>query len=508
MKKQTVISNFLLILVILAVFNLILQRFVIRLDFTADGQYTLSKASKEVLKNLDEVITVTAYFSDELPQQLVKYKEDFKNQLTEYRAISGGNIEFKFINPNQSEEQETVAQQKGISPMLISVNENDKVQQMRAYMGLTMEKGNKTELITSIIQPLQSGVSMEYALISAIRKLSIKNKSSLAFLQGFGEAKTQEFEPVLKELRSIYEVEEYSPKNQEEIPTLYKSLIWLAPKDTLPSWVFEKIDTYLSKGGKLFLAFDAFQNSSQPQMGNFVFANPEIGMRTWLKSKGLQVDSALVIDTKCGQVMAVQDMGGFRMQVPVLFPYMVVASNTAKHPTTEGLEGVYLSFVPALSVAKDNSAYSILPLLLSSEQTGRENPPFGIDINRKWTKADFGEGEKVLAALLEQNQSRIIVLPSAQSFLSGGQQQQQLAPDNLNFALNSIEWLSDDSGLMEVRNKVVTTRPIQVENLTDAGRETIKYFNLLLPVVLILIYSLVRRSQYQAKKSRWLEGKF
>ncbi len=507
MKKQTVISNFLLILFIVAVINLILQRFVLRLDFTADGEYTLSKASKQVLKNLDEVITVTAYFSDELPQKLVKYKDDFKNQLTEYRALSSGNIEYKFINPNESEESETKAQQKGIAPMLISVNESDKVQQMRAYMGLTMEKGNKTEVIASIMQPIQAGVSIEYALISAIRKLSIKEKSSLGFVQGNNEAKTSEFDAVLKELRSIYQIEEYTIKPQEDIPTLYKSLIWIAPKDTLEPFVLEKVDRYLSAGGRLFMAFDAFQNNAQ--MGNFVFANPDIGLRTWLANKGLYVDTAIVTDTKCGQVMAVQDLGGFRMQVPVLFPYMVITSKMAKHPITEGLEGVYLNFTPYLSASKSNTAFSILPLLSSSEQTGSQVPPFGIDINRKWTKGDFMEGEKMLAALLEQNQGKIVVVPTASSFLSASEgQPQQLAPDNLNFALNAIEWLSDDSGLMEVRNKAITSRPINTEALSDASRETIKYLNLLLPIGLILAYALLRRRQYQAKKMRWLEGKF
>ncbi len=508
MKKKSVISNLLLILAIVAVVNVIAQRFILRLDFTADGQYTLSNASRKILTGLDEVITVNAYFSEELPPQLLKIKEDFKNQLIEYRAISGGNIEYKFINPNQSEQSEQDAQQKGIAPLLISVNENDKVQQLRAYMGLTLEKGGKTETIASIMQPLQSGISMEYALISAIRKISIKSKSKLGFIQGNDEAKTSDFEPVLKELRTIYDIEEYTLKPQESIPPLYKSVIWLNPKDTLQPFATEKINEYLSRGGKVFLAFDVFKNNNQ--MGsNFVFVHPDVGLRAWLRRFGVEVDSAMVIDTKCGQIMAVQDLGGLRVQIPVVFPYMIQATALAKHPTTEGLEAVYMTFTPALSLSKQTqSQYSVLPLISSSEQTGRVMAPFVIDINKKWTQADFGEKQKMLAALIEGNGGKLIVLPTAYSFTVSQNGQPQLPPDNLNFAINALEWLSDDSGLMEVRNKTVTSRILNTEGMSDATRNTIKYANLLMPVLLILAYAMVRRSQYKAKQMRWMEGRF
>jgi ABC-type uncharacterized transport system involved in gliding motility auxiliary subunit len=67
MKRRTVITQLLIFLAIIVVVNLISEQMFFRLDFTSDKQYTLSKATKDLLEELNDVITITAYYSEDLP---------------------------------------------------------------------------------------------------------------------------------------------------------------------------------------------------------------------------------------------------------------------------------------------------------------------------------------------------------------------------------------------------------------------------------------------------------
>jgi ABC-type uncharacterized transport system involved in gliding motility auxiliary subunit len=77
-----------------------------------------------------------------------------------------------------------------------------------------------------------------------------------------------------------------------------------------------------------------------------------------------------------------------------------------------------------------------------------------------------------------------------------GQGAQQLQPDNVNLMVNAIDWLSDDTGLIELRTKGVTSRPLDAQ-LEDSTKTLVKYLNFLLPIILIIIYGVIR---FQVKR--------
>ena len=81
MKRSKVITQVLIFIGILVVVNMISENMFLRLDFTADKRYTLSNATKDILEDLDDVITVTAYFTKDLPPQLQKSRKDFEDEI-------------------------------------------------------------------------------------------------------------------------------------------------------------------------------------------------------------------------------------------------------------------------------------------------------------------------------------------------------------------------------------------------------------------------------------------
>jgi ABC-type uncharacterized transport system involved in gliding motility auxiliary subunit len=56
--------------------------------------------------------------------------------------------------------------------------------------------------------------------------------------------------------------------------------------------------------------------------------------------------------------------------------------------------------------------------------------------------------------------------------------------------VNAIDWLSDDTGLIDLRSKGVASRPL--DQMEDGKKAMLKYFNFLLPIILIIVVGLVR----------------
>ena len=111
MKRKSIILRILILIGIIVIANLISNTLFFRFDFTADQRYTLSQATEDILEDLDDVVTVTAFFTDknDLPPQWQSTYQDFNDLLVEYESLSGGNVVYEFINPNESQETEAMA---------------------------------------------------------------------------------------------------------------------------------------------------------------------------------------------------------------------------------------------------------------------------------------------------------------------------------------------------------------------------------------------------------------
>jgi len=87
------------------------------------------------MRNLDDKVTIKAYFTDDLPAPYNNNRRMLLDQLNEYKAYARGNLVVEFIDPS-GEKTEAEAQQAGVSPVQIQVIKEDKAQVQRAYMGI------------------------------------------------------------------------------------------------------------------------------------------------------------------------------------------------------------------------------------------------------------------------------------------------------------------------------------------------------------------------------------
>ena len=485
-QKKSMLVYLALVSGIVILVNILASRYFFRIDFTSDKRYTLSTATKDILKELTDPVTITAYFSQGLPPNVEQVRVEFKKLLSEYGTRSRGKVNYEFINPNENQATEQEAMQKGISPVVINVREKDQSVQKKAYLGAVIKYGEKTNVIP-LIQP---GSAMEYALSSGIKKLVADNKNLVGFIQGHGEATTSMFSQAMPDLSVLNEVEAVNLTDSTYLPK-YKTLVLIAPTDSIPPEHLKMLDDYLAGGGNMVIGINRVNGDMSQAMGVAV----NTGLESWLDKKGIHVNSDFIIDANCGKVSVVQQQGVFSFTTQVVFPYLPIFTHFADHPVTSGLEAVIMQFASSIDYTGDSTLH-FTPLVLSSEKSGTQNTPVYFNVEKNWTNTDFPRKNIVAGALFDgkinsNNNAKMIVFGDGDFAVNGqGQQAKQLSPDNVNLLVNSIDWLSDDTGLISLRTRGVTAR--MLDQIDDGKKNFLKWLNMLLPVLLIVIYGLLR----------------
>ncbi len=504
MNKYT---NSLVLIGILILVNLLSYKFYYRLDMTSDHQYTLSDATRNILKSLDDPVTVTAYFTKNLPTNIQKTREDFRDLLEEYAGISGGMVEYRLVDPSKDKDKEQEALKKGIRPVMINVREKDEIKQQKAFLGAVVSLDDRKEVIPFI----QPGSALEYELSTAIKKVAIADKPAVALLSGHGEPDLQQLGQVYQSLSILYHPETVNLKTSPAIDSKYKVAVMIAPKDSFEMADFQKLDDYLSKGGALVLAINSVDGDFQNSRGVIV----NTGIEGWLKQKGLDIKHEFVIDEHCGNVSVQQKQGFFTMMTPVKFPYLPIITNFADHIITKGIEEVLLQFASPMQFSGDSSIH-FTKLAWTSKLSGTVagNTFFDV-IDKQWTKADFSRPNIPVAGILEGKlagdaNSKMVVYTDGDFAITGGGRQKQ-SQNNISFLVNAVDWLGDDTGLIALRTKSVVSRPIRQEFLTDEAsgkRNMIKYLNFGLPILLVILIGIVLIQRRKAIRIRRMQEEY
>lgn len=499
MKKIKILASYLGVLALIIVLvNVISNRFFVRVDLTQDGMYSLSDATERIVKDLPEPVTVKAYISKELPPQLAKSRRDFKDMLVEYANLSKGKVQFEFIDPSESEDREREAQQAGIPPQQVPTREKDKIQVMNCYLGATVSIGDQqAEVIPSIAE----GMPIEFMLSSAIKKLSVQNKPVIGFVQGHGEASPGSMQQAMAQLEVLYQVQPVTMTDSSDALEQFNTIIIVGPKDSIPASHLAQFDRFLAQGKNMLIAYDAVNGNFQTAQGSVVHT----GLTQWLLQKSVVVENSFVVDAKCMSVGVVQNMGGFQMQQQIPFPYLpIVTEFNPQHPVSKGLEQVALQFASPVKYVGDSSVKSV-ELLKTSEKSGVEPAPVYFNVQRQWGDADLRKKNICVALSLQgaiegANSSKMIVITDGDFPINGEPgQARNLNPDNVNLFVNAIDWLGDESGLIDLRSKGTTSRPI--DEMEEGSKAFLKYLNFLLPILIIIGYGLYRM---QSRKNQAL----
>ena len=383
LTKSIVNTRVLLYLGLFVMINLLASEAFFRLDFTADGRYTLSNSTKDILKNLNEQVTVTAYFSDNLPPQLENIKTDFQDMLSEYASYADGNLVYEFVSPEDEAEKQKVLQ-SGVAQIEIQSREEDNITVQLGFMGALIKMGGEQEALPRI-----GNQGMEYALSTGIKKLAVKEKTKVGVVVGHGEAGIDKMQQAMPFLQIQYEVDTLS-LTQPNAWANYKTLVLLKPTQTIPQGHLNQLDQFLASGGRLLIGIDAVQ-ADLNQQGPW--DRLSTGLENWLNTKGVMVEQSFVVDAQCSQIMIqrVQNtpFGRMNVQQPVLFPYLPLINSFGEHPITNGMEQMIMMFPSPISLTGVDSTVRAGVLVKTSDKSGKQPAPVFFNPERQWTEQDF-----------------------------------------------------------------------------------------------------------------------
>ena len=142
--------------------------FFFRADTTENRAFSLSEGSRRVVNDLDETLSVTAYFSADLPPPFNSTERYVRDILAEYQSAGRGNVQVRFVSPDTDDEREE-ANDRGVQLVQHQNIEDNAVSVVEGYRGLVFEYLGERQTIP-VIQPDTQG--LEYEITMAIKRLT------------------------------------------------------------------------------------------------------------------------------------------------------------------------------------------------------------------------------------------------------------------------------------------------------------------------------------------------
>lgn len=159
-------SDFALFILLLILANLAAHNAFLRFDLTAPKSYSLSKASRSIVKNIEQPLNVRVFFADNLPSPYNGVAQYVKDILVEYKGAANSKFSVNYMDMSKPE-NEAIAREYGLHQIQIQEVKNNEVGFKQAYMGIVVSYGDSIELMDGIT----SVDGFEYSLTTKISKM-------------------------------------------------------------------------------------------------------------------------------------------------------------------------------------------------------------------------------------------------------------------------------------------------------------------------------------------------
>ena len=506
--------NVILIIVNLIVFNLVASNFFGRLDLTENRTFTLSNVTREIIRELEEPLTIKAFFTRDVPYPYNNVARDVKDQLAEMKAHGKGNFRYEFLDPTDEEDLKKEAESFRIEPMQVNEIKADKVEFKLVYMGMVLIYEDRQEVIPTI----RSLGTLEYEIVSKIKRITASETQTVGFLEGHEESKLREDMTVLdRELRKLYDLKPVDLSMRNNIPDDIDVLCIIGPKQDIPEKDRFAIDQFIMRGGKLLMAV----NKVDADLGQGKADRSPLRIDAWTENYGFRIKDELVMDLN-SPTLPFQTMTRYGRNITLaqytLFPQLINFNRELAALKT--LRQVLLCYPNTIdtTAAADKDSIEIEPLFWTSERSAFQTTPYDINPMTMHGKYSYDMAHLPLGVLVkgkftsywkdktipvdddgnpiseediipESPFTRIVVIGDANFILD---QYLPVVPgaDNLTMMLNMIDWMAQDERLITIRSREVSSRPLK--QIEDDTRRTIKILNLLIPPLLIIAFGLFR----------------
>ncbi|MCB0770586.1 MAG: gliding motility-associated ABC transporter substrate-binding protein GldG [Flavobacteriales bacterium] len=381
----------------------------LRADLTNEKRYTLTPATRSMLTELDDVVYVKVYLEGELPADLERFSRATKDLLDEMRVHQPENLQYTFIDPSASEDENTrkevydQLQQQGLSYSSIRLRDKGETSERIVFPGALVTYRDKTvpvQLLKTQLRTPDADIvnrsinNLEYELASAFRQATTSEKARIAFLEGHGELGEMEVMDVTNALSETYDVSRV--RIDERIDALshtvegmsyrvndFDALVIAKPDSLFPDRDRYVIDQFIMNGGRVMWLLDVMNaNLDSLRKNQFSIAVPnDLGLDELLFAYGARINKDLVLDRSCAPIeLYTQPYGNQRKleRFPWYWEPVLIPEST--HPIVSNIDPVHIRFGSTLdTIAVDSVRKTIL--LTSSPYSLAQRNPVRISLN-------------------------------------------------------------------------------------------------------------------------------
>lgn len=547
-----------LLYVILGIFilNSLSSFFYKRFDMTHDKRYTLSQTTKEILKKVNQPLEFTVLLQgSDFPPEFKRLQQETKQLLEEFRNINS-NIRFVFEDPLENEVDLNQAMfdldQMGLIPTNIPIQKQGSQQIIMIYpWAIGYDDLNKHSVRIPLLfnntgmsasENIQKSVEqLEYAFTDAIAKLTIKEKKSIAILKGNGQIDDKYLADFITNLQPYYQIGEFDLKNLQEdnkqvISNLDRFDLAIIAKPTEAFSEREKyiLDQYIMKGKKTMWFIDQvnfdLDSLRNPMRQNIALGN-DLNLDDMFFRYGFRINYNLIQDYLSAPITI---KGENQEDLPLDWWYSPIIPSRENHLINKSINIVKLEFANAIDTLDNGIKKTVL--LETSEMSRPTGVPQQINLFQFDAQEHFVGKPSITGVLLEGNftsayRNRVKPFEYPNQLDEGGDSKMIVVSDgdivnymyankkflpngydiwtrqiygNKDFLMNSVHYLLDDSGIINIRAKEVKLAFFDKDKVKDKY-VTVQIITVGMPILILALFGIafnyLRKKRYARKLS-------
>ncbi len=548
-KSKKHIAKFIGLLVGVILLNVFGNYFYKRFDLTQDKRYTLSEAAKNTISDVNSPIIIDVFLKGNFPPEFKRLQTETKQLLEEFTAYNP-NINYEFIDPLEDEEDPEAVEKKlfqmGLNPAEVQVRENGKVSTERIYPWALATYNEKTvripllknQLGTTSEERVNNSIqNLEYAFADAFNKLVTPKKRSVAVLKGNGELDDRYLADFLTTLKEYYRIAPFtldsvavSPQRTLNDLKNYDLVVIAQPTEAFSDSEKYILDQYIMNGGASLWLLDMTEQRVDELSGKVFAIKRDLNLTDLLFKYGIRINPNLVKDVISAPIVLATGNENDSQYNRYPWFYFPLSASDNNHPVVSNIEAVKFEYVSEIDTLQNDVKKTVL--LSSSPITKLAGLPdeinYDIDIpknlkvvNEGPNPSEYNAGVIPLAVLLEGefpsalanrikpfklSEDKTKSIPTKMVIISdadiiknqfqgnrplelGFDKMTQSMYGNKEFLLNTVNYLLDDTGLINIRSKEISV-PFLDPLKTAEERTKWQVINLLLPLGLLVIFGL------------------
>ncbi len=503
-----------LVIAIAVMVNFIAASHFVRIDLTRNQFYAVSKASKNLMRNLDDIVTVKVFFSEQLPPYLFSVRQYVNDILGDLSSYSKGNLMVNFLKPEDQDVKEE-AFRLGIPEVQMNIVEKDKLEVKNGFLGIAVIYGDRVEILPVV----QNIMNVEYDLVAAIKKITAKETRVVGFLTGHDEPSLTE-RPGVGQIRNTYSIlkqaldrnYEVDSINIQEDDTLEGVDTLLIAGSKTPFTDEEKyaLDQFFLGGGNLVLFLDAVD--VKPDLQTEVL---ELNLNDLLEHYGVGIEKQFVLDQSNERASFNQGFMNFIVPYPFWVKTIHQYFDTV-NPIVASLDFVVLPWASPLNIFEREGVQATV-LANTTPNAWSQPEPFRLDpgliqsSSKKYQyplavllKGEFKSFFNGKKDLVDLSQSHLETSAKSGRLLVVGNSRfvndhfANLYGQNMLFAMNAIDFLTLDESLVSIRSKLSFDFPLKDLSIRD--RQIVKFAGILLMPILVILLGIGRFFMRRRKK--------